>query len=124
MEIYMVKVGRLCLTSGTIQHAVLLVQQKGARGIRITRHKRIARIFLYVRLILLFLPYSYVKSHLDDDSCLPIYKTNPAICDTPHQTHCIGNSIFPHFVIVMTMLWAELWFVVECRALFFFLTMT
>jgi hypothetical protein len=42
---------------------------------------------------------------------------NPAICDTPHQTHCVGNSIFPHFVMVMTVLWAELWFVVECRAL-------
>jgi hypothetical protein len=61
--------------------------------------------------------YSYVRSHLGNDSCLPIYKTNPAICDTPHQTHCVGNSIFPYFVMVMTVLWAELWFVVECRAL-------
>ncbi len=61
-----------------------------------------------------------MKSHLDNDSCLPIYKTNLAICDTPHQTHYVGNSIFPHFVVVMTVLWAELWFVVECRALFFF----
>jgi hypothetical protein len=66
-----------------------------------------------------FAPYSYVKSHLGNDSCLPIYKTNPAICNTPHQTHCVGNSIFPHFVMVMTVLWAKLWFVVECRALFF-----
>ena len=33
----------------------------------------------YVRLILLFLIYSYVKSHLDNDSCLPIYKTITAI---------------------------------------------
>jgi hypothetical protein len=64
-----------------------------------------------------FATYSYVRSYLGNDSCLPIYKTNPAICDTPHQTHCVGNSIFPHFVMVMTVLWAELWFVVECRAL-------
>jgi hypothetical protein len=48
------------------------------------------------------------------------YKINPANCDTPHQTHCVGNSIFLHFVMVMTMLWAELWFVVAYQALFFF----
>jgi hypothetical protein len=65
-----------------------------------------------------FVSYSYVMSHLGNDSCLPIYKTNLTICDTPHQTHCVGNSIFLHFVMVMTVLWAELWFVVECRALY------
>ena len=27
--------------------------------------------------------------------------------------------MFPHFAIVMTVLWAELWFVVVCQALFF-----
>ena len=53
-----------------------------------------------------------MKSHLDDDSCLPICKTIPAICDTPRQTHFVGNSIFPHFVMVMTLLWAKLWSVV------------
>jgi hypothetical protein len=61
-----------------------------------------------------FATYSYVRSHVGNDSCLPIYKTNLVIlCDTPHQTHCVGNSIFPHFVMVMTVLWAELWFVAE-----------
>jgi hypothetical protein len=64
-----------------------------------------------------FATYSYVRSHLGNDSCLPIDKTNLAICDTTHQTHCVGNSIFPQFVMVMTVLWPELWFVVECRAL-------
>jgi hypothetical protein len=37
---------------------------------------------------------------------------NPAICDTPHQTHFVGNFIFPHFVMVMKVLWAKLWSVV------------
>ncbi len=37
---------------------------------------------------------------------------NPAICDTPNQTHFVQNSIFLHFVMVMTVLWAELWSVV------------
>jgi hypothetical protein len=64
-----------------------------------------------------FATYSYVRSHLGNDSCLPIDKTNLAICDTTHQTHCVGNSIFPQFVMVMTVLWPELWFVVECQAL-------
>ncbi len=41
-----------------------------------------------------FANYSYVRSHLGNDSHLPIYKKNQAICDTPHQTHCVGNSIF------------------------------
>ena len=27
-------------------------------------------------------------------------------------THCVQNYIFPHFVMVITALWAELWFVV------------
>ena len=52
-----------------------------------------------------------MKSHLDNYSCLPIYKTIPAISNTLPQTHCIRNYIFPHFVMVMTVLWAELWFV-------------
>ncbi len=53
-----------------------------------------------------------MKSHLDKDSCLPIYKTIPAISNTLRQTHCIQNYIFPHFVMVITVLWVELWFVV------------
>jgi hypothetical protein len=36
-----------------------------------------------------------------------LLQMNPAICNITHQTHCIGNSIFPHFVMVMTVLWAE-----------------
>jgi hypothetical protein len=39
-------------------------------------------------------------------------KTIPVISNTPRQTHFVGNSIFPHFVMVMTVLWAELWSVV------------
>ncbi len=58
-----------------------------------------------------------MKSHLGNNSCLPIYKTNPAVCDNPHQTQCAGNSIFPHFVMVMTVLRAKLWFVVVCCVL-------
>ncbi len=65
-----------------------------------------------VRPILLFLSYSYVKSHLDNDSRLPIYKTIPEICNTPRQTQFVWNYIFPHFVMVITVLWVELWFVV------------
>jgi hypothetical protein len=53
-----------------------------------------------------------MKSHFDNDSCLPIYKTIPAISNTPRQTHSVRNYIFPHFVMVITVLWAELWFVV------------
>jgi len=48
----------------------------------------------YVRLILIFLLYSYVKSHLDNDSCLPIYKTITAICNTSHQTCAYRISFF------------------------------
>jgi hypothetical protein len=36
-----------------------------------------------------------------NDSCLPIYKTIPAICNFPRQTYCIRNSIFPHFLMVI-----------------------
>jgi len=42
-----------------------------------------------------------VKSHLDNDSFLPIYETIPAICNTPRQTQFVRNSIFPHFVMVL-----------------------
>jgi hypothetical protein len=62
---------------------------------------------------------------LREESCWQQYlssylqEMNLAICDTPHQTHCVENSIFQHFVMVMTVLWAELWFVVVCQALFF-----
>jgi hypothetical protein len=57
---------------------------------------------IYVQRILVFLFYSYVKSRLDNDSCLPIYKTIPVICNTPRQTQCVRNSIFPLFVMVIT----------------------
>ncbi len=60
------------------------------------------KISSYVQRILLFLFYSYVKSHLDNDSCLPIYKMIPAICNTPRQIHCVRNSIFLHFIMVIT----------------------
>jgi len=44
------------------------------------------------------------------------------MCDTPRQTQCARNYIFPHFVRVMviTVLWAELWFVVGVELCFFF----
>ncbi len=70
----------------------------------------------YVGQILLFLFYSYLKSHFDNDSCLPIYKTIPAICNTPRQTHCVRNSIFPSLRHGDYVLWAELWFLVVCHA--------
>ncbi len=84
------------------------------RSVSNTQCKQSREFLLYVRPILLFLPYSYVKSHLDNDSCLPICKTIPAISNTPRQSHFVGNIIFPHFVMVMTVLWAELWSVVAC----------
>jgi len=28
-------------------------------------------------------------------------KTIPAICNTPRQTQCVRNSIFPHFIMVI-----------------------
>jgi hypothetical protein len=52
------------------------------------------KISSYVRRILLFLFYSYRKSHLDNNSCLPIYKTIPAICNTPHKTRACGIPFF------------------------------
>ena len=52
------------------------------------------------------------EESLDNDSCLPIFKTIPTISNTPRQTHSVRNYIFPHFVMVITVLWAELWFVV------------
>jgi hypothetical protein len=62
-----------------------------------------------------------MTSHVDNDSCLPIiYKTILEICDAPPQFQCVRNYIFPHFVMVITVLWAQVWFVVVCRALFFF----
>ena len=64
-------------------------------------------------------------THLDNDtSCLPIYKKMiiMGMCDTPRQTQCARNYIFPHFVRVMviTVLWAELWFLVGVELCFFF----
>ena len=59
------------------------------------------KIVSYVQQIFLFLFYSYAKSHLDNDSCLPIYKTITVICNTPRQTQCVRNSIFLHFVMVI-----------------------
>ena len=47
-----------------------------------------------------FLFYSYVKSHLDNDIWIPIYKTIPAICNTQRQTQYVRNSIFLHFIMV------------------------
>ena len=61
-----------------------------------------------------------MKSHVDKDSCLPIYKTILEICDAPPQIQYVRNYIFLHFVMVITVLWAQVWFVVVCRALFFF----
>ena len=60
------------------------------------------KISSYVQGILLFLFYSYVKSHLNNDIWIPIYKMIPAICNTPRQTQCIQNCIFLHFVVVIT----------------------
>jgi hypothetical protein len=88
-----------------------LKRYRRTRSISNTQHKQ-SREFFIVRTTDTFISSLYVKSHLDDDSCLPICKTIPAISNTPRQTHFVGNSIFPHFVMVMTVLWAELWSVV------------
>ena len=53
------------------------------------------KISSYVRRIFLFLCYSYMKSNPDNDSCLSIYKTIPAICNTPCQT-CVYRILFFH----------------------------
>ena len=52
--------------------------------------------------VLLFLFYSYLKIHVDNDSCLPNCKRNLAICNTLRQTHCVRNSIFLHIDMVIT----------------------
>jgi len=44
-------------------------------------------------------------------------KTIPAICNTPPQTQCVRNSIFPHFIMVIMLCCGPscgLWFVVVC----------
>jgi hypothetical protein len=53
---------------------------------------RSIKVMQYVQPILLFLYYSYVKSHLDNDSCLHIYKTIRVICNTPGQTPCVQKG--------------------------------
>ena len=69
--------------------------------------------FVIVRTTDTFISSLFLREEsLDNDSCLPIYKTNLVISNTPRQTHSVQNYIFPHFVMVITVLWAELWFVV------------
>ena len=88
------------------------------RGVRLTGLSPFwEKVFLMSDEYFYFYFFSYVKSHLNNDIWIPIYKTIPAICNTPHQTQCIQNSIFPHFIMVITqcnVLWAEFWFVVVC----------
>jgi len=51
------------------------------------------------------------------DIWIPIYKTIPAICNTPRQTQCVRNSIFPHFIMVIMLHCGPscgLWFAVVC----------
>ena len=86
-----------------------------------TRHKHhrlrptCEKILSYIQRILLFLLYSYVKSHFDNDSCLPIYKTIPAICNILRQTQCITECHFFALHHGDYLLWAaKLWFVVVC----------
>jgi len=75
--------------------------------------RKLYRTLSYIQRILLFLFYSYVKSHLDNHVWIPIYKTIPAICNTPRQTQCLQNSIF-RTLSWWIVLWAKLWFVVIC----------
>ncbi len=60
-------------------------------------------------------------THLDNDSCLPIYKKYHG--DVRYSaTNPVRTELhFPHFVRVMviTVLWAELWFVVGVELCFF-----
>ncbi len=85
----------MVVSTSTVKHA--------AKAYRVFKPSY-EKISSYVLRILLFLFYSYVKSHVDNDSCLPNYKTIPAICNTPPQTHCVQNSIFPHFVMVIRVI--------------------
>ena len=48
------------------------------------------------------------EESFDYNSRLSIYKTILVICNTPHQTHCVRNYIFPPFVMVIAQLWAQL----------------
>ncbi len=79
--------------------AIYLVLYRKTRSVSNTQQSR--DFFSYVQPILLFFTYSYVKSHLDNDSCLPICKTIPAISNTPSQTHSVWNYIFLHFIMVI-----------------------
>ncbi len=73
----------------------LVDETRGGR--RVTRVVRVLRVDTNT---LLFL----CEESLDNYSCLPIYKTNPAISNTPRQTHSVPNYIFLHFVMVITVL--------------------
>jgi hypothetical protein len=84
---------------------LVLTLYRRTRGVRLTGpglSPFCKKVWIVHTLHFPFLLYSYVKSHVDNDSCLPIYKTIPAICNTPRQTQCVRNSIFPHFVMVIT----------------------
>lgn len=37
-----------------------------------------------------------------------------AICDTPPQTQCMWNDLFPHFIMVITVLWARVVVALVC----------
>ena len=71
-------------------------RRKGQRSLRESQERGIVPTR-----ILLFLFYSYVKSHLDNDSCLPIYKTIPAICNTPHKNSALRHGDFSDYTHVV-----------------------
>ena len=74
------------------------------------------KIVSYVRQILLFLIHSYVKSHINNDIWIPPNLQD----DSGDMQYSVSNTAhkefhFPHFVMVIMVLWAELWFVVISR---------
>ncbi len=53
-----------------------------------------------------------MKSHLDNDSCLPNLQDDSGNIQYSASNPLRTELHFPHFIMVITVLWAELWFVV------------
>jgi hypothetical protein len=84
------------------------MDRKKARAYNIIPYERIYQ----------FATYSYVRSHLGNDSCLPIYKTNPAICDTSLIPVLAVTFFFLNLAIISTRAYVDK-YLVTSLALFF-----
>ena len=74
-------------------HVLLYCRIRGISATGLGVHFR-KNVDLHHTLHFLFLFYSYMKSHIDNDSRLPTYMTIPAICNTPRLTCAYGIPFF------------------------------